>query len=236
MSEMMLQGQQTMFRNTRLPVFSCLLADSCHAGSHKNVSTMTCTPCSQGHYQNLNDQLSCFPCEMGYFQNETGKGFCYSCPKMKTTFQLSADNESLCKGKEPLSILWDKFSCVCQDKKLQKAASLADPCPFGHHIDLQTSQCARCPAGYYQDQLNQLSCKPCGFGFYQNESGQQPCSKCPPGKITRSMIADSITLCHGNYSKFDLSFCETNWKKQINLSGKNNTPVHFCQRNSKRSC
>jgi len=115
----------------------------------------TCVPCAAGTFTNITGATSrgqCTVCSDGQFQSEVGAQSCMDCPQ----HSISSPDRSL---------------CLC-DKGYYRV--LAD--------NAAGMECMPCPAGYYQDLVDQEQCKPCPAGTFSNQiaaAAVTVCKSCP---------------------------------------------------------
>ena len=187
----------------------------CVAGTYRSAAS-TCTPCPAGSYNRLDNSTSCLSCEAGRYSLGTGSLLCTAC---------SAGTYGRGTG---LNV-----SCTeCTDNSFSRAgAQECVACPFGFfnnatlgHGDcygcpaatyffnissalvVSYMNCARCPMGRYNDQLNQTTCYSCAEGYIPN-SGQTGCNPCASGAYSKAGFSSCVSCAAGEFSPPMASRC-----------------------------
>jgi len=76
-------------------------------------------------------------------------------------------------------------------------------CSVGLKRDPFSGVCAKCPVGYYTDDVSSFDCLACAPGAYQNVPGSSSCILCAPGTYTDVAARDACTPCaNGTFLPF----------------------------------
>eukprot|EP00935_MAST-01C_sp_MAST-1C-sp1_P001343 g1343.t1 len=153
----------------------------CGVGKYSSSSSTVCTSCEAGKVQGLTGQSSCDQCNgaSNQYQNETGRTSCKTCALCPAGARKGCGGSS--KG-------------YCAD------------CIPGQYVN--SSDCAVCPAGYYQSATNEESCAACEAGRYQARDSQAFCTVCDGGRYSAAMASTACTDCGaGKYSSSSSTVC-----------------------------
>ena len=90
-----------------------------------------------------------------------------------------------------------------------------EECPAGTYQDqINQKSCKLCGAGTYQDTAGKGSCKFCDLGSYQSNEGQTTCSPCNgPTYYQDRRGSESCKRCSQNYGTFTLNCPSNKWRK-----------------------
>ena len=159
-------------------------------GTHFNVVTKECQPCTAGSYQPEEAQDTCLVCPGGTF-TKVGAG---------------ATTEEQCKAQcKPGTYSTDGLeTCrTCRLGMFQEnyAQSSCEDCGQGMTTLFRGAtnreDCVpRCAPGTTSD-TGLEPCFPCPLGYFQHGRGTDHCFKCPNQTATLDMAADSILKCEG---------------------------------------
>lgn len=151
---------------------SCL---DCVAGRYSDVQSSSCTDCSAGRYSEVQSS-SCTNCPAGKYQPNSTSSSCLVC----SSGRYSGVQASSCSD------------CpVGRQQKLEGQSSCN--CDVGYFNN--GTDCIACPAGTYQDELDQTGCKECNRGYYQHAPAQQTCIQCGGGLGTAQSGSTSHEEC-----------------------------------------
>ena len=166
-------------------------------GGIVNDSMLTCSACSQGHYQVLTSTTACTACAPGkfmpvYISGSSSPNDCQPCVAGSFSF---APGGYLCSPCSPGSFASSQGSSTCT------------LCPTGSAVgSFGATQCDPCPQGEVAVSKGSLSCVApdaasiCGVGQF-SASGSPPCSSCVPGKFASSSGQTSCEACPaGSYA------------------------------------
>jgi hypothetical protein len=116
-------------------------------GSASTICAGTCTHsgCAAGKYQYSSGissyNCNCYNCPLGMYQNQAAQTGCKDCTNNK---YQSSNGQTTCESTHTVS------------------------CPSGKYRNVKaaTTSCNICPAGYFQESVNQISCSKCPAGKY----------------------------------------------------------------------
>ena len=166
------------------------LAVNCPVGTHFNVVTKECQPCTAGSYQPEEAQDTCLVCPGGTF-TKVGAGATTEeqCKAQCKPGTYSADGLETCRTCRLGRFQENYAQSSCEDcgqgmTTLFRGATSREDCV------------PRCGPGTTSD-TGLEPCFPCPLGYFQHGRGTDHCFKCPNQTLTLTMAADSIKKCEG---------------------------------------
>jgi hypothetical protein len=132
----------------------------------------SCLPCIPGNFNNELGKVACKQCEIGLFLDSIKGTECRECPEGRNT---AVSGQSMCSScpagtRKDISGL-SPYQTEIMRQKGEPGTQEANP--------LYT--CVVCPAGWAQEDQNQMSCEICSIGQF-SDSGAPTCMKCDLGK------------------------------------------------------
>ena len=135
----------------------------CAVGQKSTTSTVACTVCTLGLYQDKNGQTSCKSCPGGQYQDQNVQTSCKSCETGKYTNQ---NHQGSCK--------------YCPSGQYQNygGQTSCTSCGAGQYQSQNgKTSCSDCPKGKYQAQGGKSSCHCCAVDKCQPSNGGTSCPR-----------------------------------------------------------
>jgi hypothetical protein len=183
--------------------------EDCPAGTEKQFSLQSCTPCMVGYYSSAPgtaqclicdgskvvtaDRTGCDPCEPGHTKTPHSVG----------TFPYTSDKEAYCT-KCPKNTISDGGLCkkcptgeVPSSDQSYCTSPAYDECYTpGQIFDTDVGECVPCKPGYADFYVQ--PCQQCPFYSYQPYYGGTECFDCPKGMATGE-ARDDCFFCEASY-------------------------------------
>ena len=163
---------------------------NCPVGTHFNVVSRECSPCSAGSYQPLEASDTCLVCPGGTYTKAgagaTNQDQCKAQCKPGTFSSDGLENCRTCRLGEFQSEYAHQECRQCGggETTLFRGATSRDDCH------------PRCAPGMTSDSGLE-PCFPCPKGYFQHGTGTDHCYKCPDRTTTQFESSDSVYDCVG---------------------------------------
>ena len=163
---------------------------NCPVGTHFNVVTAECSPCTAGSYQPKEARDTCLVCPGGTF----------------TKVDAGATNEDQCKpqckpGSYSVDGLENCRTCELGHHQSQYAGARCLQCPHGQSTLFRGATSNKdCQPWCHPGRTSNSGlepCFPCPQGYFQSGNGTDHCYKCPAGTTTLFQSSDSVYDCVG---------------------------------------
>lgn len=165
---------------------------TCTPGNYVLSSTLTCSACAPGTYNDNPLSNGCNTCPNGLVAMNSGMSACTPCPYSDTSPTL------------------DKTQCVCNAGFYLNSSNLCVGCAKGWYKSaIGNNACLYCGEGFYGSATMQTTCQSCDPGYYTNTTAQTVCIGCAPG--TRAFSTGCDDCWPGTYStgtQWGCTLCE----------------------------